>query len=114
MATTKKTNVKKNTSNKKNTKTNEESYLIVKMKDRDKFSIEGKIIFNSQFSEEEGTLTSIHGQIITDYFLNDTELESIRSWRFLFSDIKMISISGDSDENNLVYVFSAKSFDVVV
>ena len=114
MAVTKNTKTKKANIDSKTAEERAGNIIVIKIKDQKETIIEGKVVFSSIFNESTGDLKQILGQISTPHFINNTLIEKITTWRYIFSDVSLIKVSGSSDGIFMTYDFLAKSFDVVV
>lgn len=59
---------------------------------------------------EEGELHLTGGQIRTPYFIRNSELDYIRTWRYTVVDVEIVGFHVDAKENMITYGFLARDF----
>lgn len=85
--------------------------IIEETEGAEKYRIKGKFSFGINISDGDDNHT-IEGMIMTNAFLDQTEIYNIHNWRYELLNIRIGRIDCISDEELIVYRFTAQNFDV--
>ena len=92
--------------------------LIVKEpEEKEPYAVEdSKIVFDVDYVHNEETSaidTKISGAIVSSVYIDNTELEFVKSWRFEVYGLKILGISVDTKENQIIHRFEADRFEIL-
>lgn len=59
---------------------------------------------------EDGVLKINHGTLTTSYFIQNTELDNLETWRFYIKGVKLKEIKVSAHQDKLTYLFEAEDF----
>lgn len=106
MARTKKTNLDKL----------RRTLILKEPEDREQYAIENselEITSNYIFNSDNEELSQeVSGILSSDYFINNTELDYIKSWRFEVYNVKIAGFVADATNNIIKYKFTAKRLEI--
>lgn len=60
--------------------------------------------------KDDGSLEIQNGTIVTPYFIQNSELEYVRTWRYTVVGIKILGFHVDARANTITYGFTAQDF----
>ena len=80
--------------------------LVVKEPEEEAYSIsESNLVFDMEI-RDDGSLAVTGGQIETEYFIQNSTLEWLKSWRYELHGVNLESIHVDAAKNTLTYDFT--------
>ena len=81
--------------------------------DNSKYKMMGQFEFNIAIKENDGQETlSIEGKLITNVMLESTKIDALDTWRYTLNKININNIQCNSVNDNILYIFTADSFEV--
>lgn len=81
--------------------------------DNSKYKMMGQFEFNIAIKENDGQETlSIEGKLITNVMLESTKIDALDTWRYTLNKININNIQCNSVNDNILYTFTADSFEV--
>ena len=84
--------------------------LIITEHDAEPYKVlNSSFMFNISIHDSE---TLIEGQLITSVMLQDTELDELTSWRYKLKNVTIKDIHCDTQNNNIVYNFTATDYEI--
>ncbi len=85
--------------------------VIVKESGADKpYKLEDASIEFDVVISGDGELIFKGGQLTTSYFIRNTELDNLETWRYLIEKVKIKGMHISTKEDKIVYEFAADSF----
>lgn len=73
------------------------------------YKVSGDLNFEIDIKDEK---FSVRGVLKTDYFIGETEVELFETWRYLISGAHIEKIFCDSSKEDIMYSFTADSFEI--
>lgn len=91
--------------------TNIDSILIIRERgESQEYSVsDSSLEFDVEIAED-GELRLTGGQIKSPYFIRNSELEYIRTWRYTVVDVEIVGFHVNAKENMITYGFLARDF----
>lgn len=88
--------------------------IVTDTEDDESYTIgDTKIVFVVDVDNENSKI-NISGSIYTDYLFNNTEIKSIKSWRYKINDIVIHKITFDTETSKILYEFTAGDYESAV
>lgn len=79
--------------------------LVVKEPGEEKYSISNSNLKFDMKIQEDGSLAVTEGTVETEYFIQNSQLEVLRSWRYELHNVVITGIHVNAGENTLTYDF---------
>lgn len=80
--------------------------LVIKESGEDEYSISDSNLEFDLNIEEDGSLAVVQGVITSPYFIQNSQLEMLKSWRYELHNVVLHSIHVNAGDNTLKYVFT--------
>lgn len=84
--------------------------IIVKEKDNELYKVSGRLDYSVDIINDEEF--SISGILTTNYFIGETDIDFFETWRYKVLGAQIKKISCSSKEENIIYTFTADSFEI--
>ena len=80
--------------------------LVIKESQKDEYSVPDSNLTFDVAIQDDGSLAITGGRIETPYFIQDSALDFVKSWRFELHHVALTGIHVDAAKNMLTYSFT--------
>ena len=92
--------------NEKSTGVDIDRVIVIKEPGEEEYSVsDSELTFNMKIMED-GSLAVTGGKIVTEYFIQNSTLEWLKSWRYELHNVLLNSIDVDAAKHTLTYSFT--------
>ena len=92
--------------NEKSTGVDIDRVIVIKEPGEEEYSVsDSELTFNMKIMED-GSLAVTGGKIVTEYFIQNSTLEVVKTWRYELHNVLLNSIDVDAAKNTLTYSFT--------
>lgn len=94
-----------------NKKINDTLVIFEHNEDKPYMLEDSSLSFDFGFDDKGESTVFRGGEIKTNYFIQNTKLDKVETWRFVINSITIDSVHVDAEKNMLTYHFRAEDFE---